>query len=511
MHDLIANHAPEVTSELGCFDRVLFKGYLPIFGAKGMEGFLAQRCVLLKDFKAYTQRQSERLKAHALEMARKAGRPYEWLSSPVRKETLAQGIAERDGIAEGLVCVFALLESAQSYAMRGGRGRPRLVPTQPRCLCLYYYIQHKELGLIHLRLTTWFPFTIQVCVNGHRWLARRMEKESIGFAQAENCFVRLDNPGRAQELADGFARLNWDSCLGKLAREVNPLLRDVLRGLDYRWYVEQAEFSTDLLFASRESLKRLHPQLIRHAMTCFDAREVMHFLGRKLDGRFAGETKSTLQRRPEGTCVRHRVNRNWVKMYDKQGVVLRVETVIQHPSEFKVRRKGKRKGKVVTGWFPLCKKVSQLWRYEEIMRGSNRRYMDALARMGRVDEEAAQDVCAVSKPVRRQGRRARGLNLLGESDGQLIRAVMKGEQCLQGFRAADLARALNWKRPKAQVERRRQTARLNRKLRLLRDHGLIGKIQGTRRYRVLPKGIQVLSSILVFREETLPAHLAVAA
>ena len=219
----------------------------------------------------------------------------------------------------------------------------------------------------------------------------------------------------------------------------------------------------------------------------------------------------TLQRRPEGTCVKHRVNRNWVKMYDKQGVVLRVETVIQHPSEFKVRRKGKRKGKVVTGWFPLCKKVSQLWRYEEIMRGSNRRYVEALARMGRVDEEAAQDVCAVSKPVRRQGRRARGLNLLGEADGQLIRAVMKGEQCLQGFRAADLARALNWKRPKAQVERRRQTARLNRKLRLLRDHGLIGKIQGTRRYRVLPKGIQVLSSILVFREETLPAHLAVAA
>ena len=81
----------------------------------------------------------------------------------------------------------------------------------------------------------------------------------------------------------------------------------------------------------------------------------------------------------------------------------------------------------------------------------------------------------------------------------------------KAIRAADLARTLEWKRPKAPVERRRQTARLNRKLRLLRDHGLIGKIQGTRRYRVLPKGIQVLSAVLTFREETLPAHLADAA
>ena len=89
----------------------------------------------------------------------------------------------------------------------------------------YYYFLDRDLGLIHVKLQSWFPCQIQIYVNGHEWLARQLDRHGVKYVKLDNAFVRLSDVERAQELADSFERVDWIHVLGRYALRVNPLLR----------------------------------------------------------------------------------------------------------------------------------------------------------------------------------------------------------------------------------------------------------------------------------------------
>src|SRR5262249_15376519 len=166
---------------------------------------------------------------------------------------------------------------------------------------LYSYFLDPQLGLIYVRLTTWFPFTIQVYVNGHSWLARELLARRLGFNLQDNAFTALDDPAAAHELADSFADPKWTRILDRLARRVTPLMFERwFRGLCYYWVVDQAEYATDLIFTGREALAGLYPRLLDHAAVNLSARDILGFLGRRFHPRFDGEGLTGCQngRRP---------------------------------------------------------------------------------------------------------------------------------------------------------------------------------------------------------------------
>ena len=115
MNKFLEKHAAKIAGTLSCFDRVVFKGYLPICWPAGMEAFIAQQGLLIKDFKTLVSRESPKIVDHAKALAAEAGRPYRFLREPIRKEELAHDIAERDGITEGLVCVLSAVERCRSF------------------------------------------------------------------------------------------------------------------------------------------------------------------------------------------------------------------------------------------------------------------------------------------------------------------------------------------------------------------------------------------------------------
>jgi hypothetical protein len=242
----------------------------------------------------------------------------------------------------------------------------------------------REFGLIHVKLQTWFPMQIQIYVNGHDWLERKLTANGIAFTKHDNVFLRIEDWKRAQKLSDRFTGLNWPRILERYARYVNPLLKDLLRGYQHYWVTSQSEYSTDIAFKSSSDLRELFPRLLSHSTLCFGAKDVMGFLGRKLTGHFLGEIISDMKdggcrRRIPGARIKHRVKENWLKMYDKDGSVLRVEMVINNPEEFKVRKKVTRKNRRVMEWVSMRKGVAYLFRYRDVSRQANYRYLDALA------------------------------------------------------------------------------------------------------------------------------------
>jgi hypothetical protein len=493
------------------FDRIRFRGTRRFLAnVAGMWHFLWQRKVLLKDFKAFAGALTAAVRQAAEEVAIKQGRPVEYLHNSVMdKEAWARQLAKQDGIQQGLIGVLKAVECCWSYEVGGNREQKKLeLRGKPsRCLHYYHYFMDAEVGLVYVRLQTWFPFTVHVGMNGREWLARQMDKIGLRYRRRDNCFTWIENWAGAQKLLDKQLRTDWPGLLRRLLEQANPALGiiDPAQTTPYYWSMDEGEWASDLAFASVPTLAKLAPRLFRHAWLNFDSGDVMRFLGNKAvteqgpHGMFQGEVVSDLKRRVEGTRIKHRLNGNWIKIYDKQGSVLRVETVINQTRDMKVYRAKEGDEDGAKSWQRLRKGVADIHRRAEISQAANERYVEALAT---VDEShsLAELAAAVCRPVWWQGQRSRALNPLAADDGQLLEAVNRGEFIINGFRNADLRGLLFTKPPLDEMQARRRSAAMSRKLRLLRAHGLIHKMPKTHRYQLSPHGRKVINALLAARQ-----------
>ncbi|QVL33814.1 hypothetical protein KIH39_07880 [Telmatocola sphagniphila] len=503
--------ADSILSVLECHDRVIFKGYLPFF----KNGDLHRLCdsglgMRRKDFVPFLEGLSEELVEHGKRVAAEAGAPYRFLQGEHTKEQIIREEIAKRSLKEGLVAVLCCMETGRGVKLRPGKDRPELYFTSRPQRVVYFYSLDPEFGLIHVRIQTFFPYSVQVYVNGHDWLARQMNEKQIGFLQSDNAFVQLDNPEAAQRLADRFAHLNWIKILDRWVRRANPLLKkDWLNRCQYYWVIDRAEYSTDVLFRSREDLQALYPRLVDHSIQQFSADDLMKFLGRKLYPQFDGEILTLgRKKRAPGTRVKHRMKGNWLKMYDKFERILRIETVINQPGEFHVRRRCIRKGVEKMAWCPMNKGVSNFYRYLEVARASNRRYLEALAVVD-APSVTVRQLDQLSQPVSLGNRKRRGLNLMHAEEQKLFLAVLCGDNRINGFRNHDILKALNEPARDA-AERRRQTQRVSRQLGRLRAHGLIRKVPRAHRYHVTDKGNAVMAAAVRIRIKEFPKELKTA-
>lgn len=505
----LVKFASSIIASLGCHDRVIFKGYLPFLDEPHLNRFVDHTLgIPRKDFLAFLEEKSDLLVAHAKDLAAQHDAPYIYREGRYRKEDLVQQLIRERRAADGLVCVLCCKETCRTVKLRYGNGRPRLVYTYRPQRVLYFYFLDPQFGLRHVRVQTWFPYTAQVYLNGHDWLARQLHAAGVGFVQHDNAFTELADPLKAQQLADRFPRLGWTRILDGWLRQVNPLLGETwLQAKGCYWVIDQAEYSTDVLFTDRQALADLYPKLLDHACLHFSAQDILTFLGRRLHPRFDGEVLTDCKKdRWPGARIKHRMKNNWLKMYDKFGLLLRIETVINNPREFKVRRKRLRKGRQQMVWCPMNKGVANFYRYHQVARAANERYLGALAVVNG-PQASAKILDRVSKPVRLGSRRRRGLNLLGVPEQQLFRAVLRGEHHVNGLRNRDIQAVLFPGQVKDAAEQRRRTAHVSRLLQLLRAHGLIAKVPHTHRYRVTTKGEALMDAAIYARHKVFPKEL----
>jgi hypothetical protein len=196
-------------------------------------------------------------------------------------------------------------------------------------------------------------------------------------------------------------------------------------------------------------------------------------------------------------------------MYDKFGWVLRIETVINDPGEFRVRRLRTRNGRRAMVWCPMNKGVINLYRYREVALAANRRYLDALAV---VDDPtpAYRQVAELTEPAVVSGRSHAGFNPASPGDVRLFQAVLDGDHVLRGFRNAEIRVAL-YGSTEDDGEHRRQSHAIGRLLKRLHVRGLIAKVPHSHRWHVSQKGHQVLGAVVRLDHQGIPEALGRAA
>ena len=506
------------------FDRLVFRGHLrQSTTVQGMARFLHTSRVLYKDFKDYVQHKTSQLIEASLEGATRQKRPVIYLtSSKISKEDEAAKIAARDGIRDGLICVFKCLEPCWTFDIHRNRARKELElqGKMSKCLFLYHYYQHPDFGALYGRVQTWFPFPVQSGMNGREWLTRQLDKEGLQYRRYDNKVTWVNDLPRAQQLLDAQLQENWPQRLEALRQLLHPAHPDILGRvpLPYYWSVFQSEWASDFLFHRPEDVQRVQEPLVRQALLNFRSASVLRFLGQKVPasgaahGHFTGEVTSTLKRRPEGVCLRHAVNGNSIKTYSGPGF-LRVETTLNAPHAFKVYRTKENDPEGAQDWRQLRKGVADRHRRATVCQAANNRYAEGMAALKEQTplREWTDPLCQRTRaPGKNPGhRRVRALNPLSPEDAGLLQAIADPKFTVNGLRNRDLVEMLYAQPSNDSQEKRRRSSRVTRLIRLLRAHGLLQKIPKSHSYQVSADARKRITAVLVARNanaETLTAN-----
>jgi hypothetical protein len=477
---LIERYGERIAGILCCYDRVVITGTLPgVCYADGMTRFLYAQDIRIFDYPQFAMTLRDRVRDRATSLAEAAGITIEHIAKAhIRKEDVVARVLAQRGDHPGLVHIISAMEACDAYKPWHDKQTHRTLvrPDSGKCLHYYFYFQDPKFGLIYLRVPTWAPFRLQFYCNGHSWLACKLAAEGIGYTMADNAFVRTDDWSRAQELADSFAPGHLHRVLDRYAAQCCPVSE--VFGQAYHWSLMQVEYATDLAFRSTTILGPLYEQLVRQSVLSVKAEQVATFLGRQITPLLAQEIGSQFSTRIEGTCIKHRFGKCTIKMYDKCGIVLRIEVTCNDVSFFKHHRKVEHRDRPPTrALAPLKKSIYSLIDLREILLGCNRRY---LAHLSSLDDFSAgvRALDRLTKPRVVDGSTVKGVNFFDPGDAALLHALQNPRVNIAGIRRADLLPNLGMFSPD----------RLSRHLRRLRDLGVIKRVTGTYRYYLTKAG-----------------------
>ena len=505
MRQLVARFGKAVKGVLTGFDRIVFKGtILPLAHEEGAMSFLRWRGVLNRDYKKWMQAQTDALITAVDQYAREqSGGSITHLNTwRMDKEQLARKRQKQTGIETGLIGVWSCLESCWSYRAHycAEKGYPQLRRYTTQCKHLYLYLDHEQYGWMSVRLQTWFPYHIQIALNGREWLRRRLETRHVDFLRQANKFLHVEDYALAQRLMKQQLDRQWPRLLNSFLPVAFPSMIQTLGPhLSYYWTLWQSEWATDLIMDAPAELTATMASLLRHAWITGNSTRVLRYLGRPLtaagrqDGRSTNEVMSRVLDFHDGLRVRHWVDHNSVKVYNEQNV-LRIETTINAPNMFRVHRRAQGQRRSAPKKLrPLRKGVADIPLRAQVSQEVNQRLMDELSTFS--DHTPLSDLLSPHVHARtKEGRRVRALDLSGK-DRPLLEAISDSRFTVSGITNAALRKKLcstPWGAGRTDKE---LSARVSRHLRLLRDHGLIRKLPNRHRYHLTDKGRQLTTAL----------------
>lgn len=504
MSSLVSRHASRICGTISCFDRIVITGTLPGWCyPEGMTVFLSTHNIRIFDYAtAFAEPLRETIRTNIESIAQDSAISVEYIRSvkAFRKEDrIKQIIADRGG-HPGIVHIFSAMESCPSYMPWHDKesGRTGLKYKESKCLHYYVYFIDAELGLCYLRVPTWAPFRLQFYCNGHNWLARELEKADIGFTMIDNVMIKIDDFPRAQQIADSFPVDRLHRALDLFAKRYCPIAECAQQS--YHWSIMQIEYSTDIVFKSVCDLQPIYDSITRTAVHTVKPDNVASFLGKKLDGRTTAEigTDFRFDKRIQAMRIKHHMGWASIKMYDKLGLVLRIETTVNKVSELKHYRKVEHlDGTTETKFAPMQKTIYSIPALRELLLSANTRYLDFISS---IDDpsDGERHIDRISDPVKRDDRSYRGFNLCSRNDRAMLIALLRGEGNITGLTNKLIRMALPDK----------TSSQISHFLKRCRLHGLIKKCGKSYKYYLTKLGKRTIIAALKLHEYLIVPTLA---
>jgi len=498
---LTERYKDQIAGVIGCYDRIIIQGNLPGWCyAEGMTSFLYANNIRIFDYASFAETMREEIRSNAERLAEENGIEIEFIRKikSFRKEERIKDILQIRGKQPGLVHIFSAMERCSSYKPWHDKSSAKtFLKNDPgQCLHYYFYFIDPEYGLCYLRVPTWAPFRLQFYTNGHNLLANKLHKQGIPVTQVENTFLEIGDFEKAQALSDNIRVENLHNACDIFAQRYCPVFQRY--GLSYRWTVSQVEYATDIIFHKQADLQAIYEPLIRTAVHSVKPEHIASFLGQKLDVRYQGECGNNFDTRILGTRIKHHMGAVAIKMYDKLGIVLRIETTVNDLSQFKTFREvQQRDGSKVLKMAPMKKSIYSLFPLTSILQAANRRYLEFISSLDD-PSQGSKRLTKVSCTVKVSDRTYKGFNFFSPDDLTLFLVIARGEFCVTGLQNKHIRKYFPHKSASA----------VSRMLRRLRAHGLIKKVKGVYKYYLTTLGKAAIATGLKVRETLVIPELA---
>ena len=498
---LTDKYADKIYGTITCYDRMIIQGYIPGWShAEGMTGYLNANNIRIFDFSNFSQPLTEQIRANAQRIADENGIEIEFIRKlrAFRKDDRIQQIIQETGKTEGLIHIFSAMEQCNTYKPWHDKttGKTFLKFDQSKCLHYYFYFIDKELGLCYLRVPTWAPFRLQFYMNGHNLLAHKLQKKGITYRMHDNAFLEISDVEAAQKLSDRINPEDLHKVLDAFAKRYCPVPETL--GLSYTWTIQQIECATDVMFKQPGDLEPLYDEIIRTAIFTVKPDNIATFLGQHITYNCKKEVGTNYNVRILGTRIKHHMGDVSIKMYDKFGCVLRIESTSNDISAFRVKRKVEhRDGSSSEQKAPLKKSIYSLYQLFTIMKAANYRYLEFISSF---DDHSGgkENLTKVTDSVVDKGRSYRGLNFFAERDLHVLEVISRGEYMTFGMQGKDIRQHFENISPSA----------MSRIFKRLRLHGIIERVQGSYKYFATAYGKEIIAAGLTVKNLVLIPALA---
>ena len=512
--NIIEQNKEKINGILSTFDRMLINGYiLQLQNPQQFLFYITQNNVQLKNFKEFAEQQTEILCNHIDNYIKENNVNLQYLKqASTDKDELARIELEKNPNNDGLIAAFSTVELCRTMTVVPNHENKKLeiASRNTKCKHYYFYFNDKEFGWMFVKIQTWFPYNVQIYLNGHEYLRKRLEKNNIKYEMFNNSFSYLEDFEKTQKLADGILNEKLGDSFDGIIKKINPILSNIEEKIEhsYYWCIDQCEFATDINFKNREDLSLFYKKLVETAYFTFSSQDIYSFFGRNISRIHAftkGEIISDLRNRYQGYRIKFKINENQIKMYDK-GNNLRIEVTINNPNEFKVQKEKEKiinheRIETVKEWVRMGKSISNIYRYAEISKNIISRYINALPEVD-INAVPISEIEKISSSVVVDNRKHTGFNILKKDTLKLFSIISNGKYVINGF-TNKLIRVEYFEHKVSNKEINQMTRILSK----LKAHGIIKKVARKNKYYLTTKGRNITNSILVYTRKSLLNNL----
>lgn len=489
---LTDKYADKISSVLTCYDRIIIQGVIPIWSyAQGITSFFKANGIPIFDFPDFCKPLTEQVRNNAALIAADNGIEIEFIRKvkAFRKDDRIRDIISKTGKSEGLVHIFSAMESCNSYKPWHDKttGETFLKFDTSKCLHYYFYFIDATFGLCYLRVPTWCPFRLQFYMNGHNLLHNQMLKKDISHEMIDNAFIYIEHPEPAGKMAQHINPEGLHKALDAFAQRYCPVAGEM--GLSYAWTIQQIECATDICFKKSEDLQLIYDEIIRTAIHTVKPDNIATFLGQRITYNCKKEVGTNFNQRILGTRIKHHMGSVSIKMYDKFGLILRIESTCNNVNEFRVHREVEhRDGTTTIEKAPMKKTIYSLYQLFTIMKAANYRYLEFIS--GFDDHSDGQKkLSETTKPVRVNERSYRGLNFFDEKDLKVLEVISRGEFVTYGMQNKEIRMHMEGI----------SSAAMSRIFKRLSLHGLIKRAKDSYKYFLTTLGKSVIAAGLTIK------------
>jgi hypothetical protein len=465
-----------VTLEVECLDRLYLNGYIgKLATGPGLVFFMRDQLGKPIPSPVVLGQISEKFREAVKALAEQEGVPVYQFRHKERKDEIANSFRRRRNVQDAIVFIGVAQEKAQAFNGKKVNGHFQFNRDKTVYVNHYYfYIEDEEFGPLFLKICSYAPWSVKLCLNGHEWAKRQLNKRHITFEALDNGFLSCSEPVKLQKICDALGPEDIDRVFRKWLRRIPLPLRPEDRRAGYDWDLSiwQMEVSLTQIFDRPLRGREFFEEIIRDNLDLGRPDRVQLVFDRLVTKKTPGEFRTRVIQ--DGVHPSLHINyKNFdLKQYFKEGRGCRTEGTFRNPNDFGIN-----------------KGLANLPYLQKIGRQINRRLLE-VERVSHNSGLSGDSIQRVVQPaVTEDGKQSPGLKFGQPRVMALFLALTLFHHLIDGFRNHDLRQHVADLLGVSVAEY--TSNQMTYDLRRLRLKGLIYRPPRTNRYFVTPYGWKV--------------------